>query len=120
MKCPDCKKEVELSKRDPQVSRVRMDGTVARATVEIEDLCAECFRSIQVAKMDVERDLKDVVSLKGHLQHKWHIELSKSVRIDEITEYGSAKLHYLLTCECERLEMYEGTIIGSSKFVTSP
>lgn len=120
MLCPDCKKEVGLSKGDPQVSRVRMEGTLVRAAIEIGDLCAECFRLIQVAKFDIERDLKDVPLLKGHQQHKWRVELLKSERIHEPVEYGSAKVSYGLTCDCGDLPMYEGVLLGSSKLLPNP
>lgn len=120
MVCPDCKKEVELSRGDPQVTRVRMDDTTAKAAIEIGDLCAECFRLLQGVKMDVERDLKDVVFLKGHLKHQWRVELLKVERVHEPADYGTAKIFYGLTCECGQLPMYEGTIFGSSKMVPNP
>ena len=120
MLCPDCKKEVELLKIDPQVSRVRLDDTVVRAVIEVSELCAECSRFLQASKMDVERDVKDVPSLKGHLKHKWHVELLKAERISEPIEYASVKIYYGLTCECGQLPMYEGTILGSSKLLPSP
>jgi len=120
MLCPDCKKEVELSKGDPQVSRVRLNGTVVHATIEIGDLCGECGRLVQGSKTDIERDLKDVPSLKSHLQHKRKVELLKAERIYEPAEYASVKITYGLTCDCDRLPMYEGTLLGSAKMVVQP
>lgn len=120
MWCPDCKKDVELSKGDPQVSRVRMDGTIVKAAIEIGDICGECGRQLRGIKMDVERDLKDVKALKMHLEHKWKVEPLKYERIMEPDDYGSAKIHYGLTCDCERMPMYEGTLLGSLKLLTSP
>jgi len=119
MFCPDCKKEVELSEGSPQVTRVRVDGTTARATVEIGDLCSECFRLLQGAKMDVERDLKDIPTLKGHLGHKWNVELLKTERIHDPVGYASTKLYYGLTCDCGQLPMYEGLLFASSKLVVT-
>jgi hypothetical protein len=96
-----------------------VDGTIARATVEIGDLCSECFRLLQGAKTDVERDLKDTPALKGHLGHKWNVELLKTERIPDPVGYASAKLFYGLTCDCGGLPMYEGVLFSSSKLVTS-
>lgn len=120
MFCPDCKKDVELSQGSPQVSRVRIDGTSARATVEIGDLCSECFRLLQGAKTDVERDLKDIPALVGHSSHKWNVELLKTERIHEPTGYASAKLFYGLTCDCGKIPMYEGALFTSSKLLLAP
>jgi hypothetical protein len=120
MLCPDCNKEVELSRGDPQISRVRLNGTVIHATVEVGDLCGECGRLIQGVKTDVERDLKDVPALKNHLHHKRQVELLKALRIDEPAGYASVKITYGLTCDCDQLPMYEGTLLGSSKLVVQP
>lgn len=117
MFCPDCKKEVELSRMDPQVSRVRLDGTMVRADVEINDLCAECYRVLQGAKAEASRSLQDVPALKGHEAHKWQIELLKSERILDPVNYASAKLTYMLTCDCGQLAAYQGSVFSSTKLV---
>ena len=120
MLCPDCKKEVGLSRGNPQVSRVRVVGTTVHATVELKDLCDECLRSLQEAKLDIERDLKDVPSLKPHQQHKWHIEHRSAARILDPEGYATTQIHYGLTCECEQLSTYEGMLLGSAKMVVQP
>jgi hypothetical protein len=66
--------------------------------------------------MEAERDLKDIPGLKGHLGHKWGVELLKTERIHDPVDFASAKLTYGLTCECGKLSMYEGALFVSAKF----
>lgn len=120
MLCPDCKKEVEPSRGDPQISRVGMSGRVVHATSEIGDICSECFRLLQSGKTEVERDLGGVPSLKAHLQHKWRAELLKAERIPDPSDYATTKIFYRVVCECERSPTHEGTLLCSAKFSPAP
>jgi len=117
MNCPSCKKDVEVSPGGPQVSRMRLEGHEACATVEVTDLCSECFDPLRHTKFDIERDLSGIEMLKGHIAHELNLETVKTERIEETPGYVAVLVHFDATCACGGLvEAYHGTLPGSSKW----
>ena len=120
MFCPDEKKEVEVSEGSPQVTRLRMDGSILRATIEFSDLCSECYRQLQAVKMDVMRDLKDTPALYRHLEHKLLAQTYSAERLHETPGFASVKISYGIDCECGKLPTHDGEIFGTAKLVPTP
>jgi hypothetical protein len=117
MNCPGCKKETEISLGSPQVTRLRVEGCVVHATVEVTDLCSECFDTLRHAKLDIERDISGAVALKEHLGHKILLEATATERIEDTPGYIAVLMHFEAACACDKAaHSYHGTIPGSSKW----
>lgn len=120
MFCPACSKDTSLSEGHAQVDRVRIVGTRLFASIQVLDLCAECFRLQREVRFDIERGLESEPGLKAHTAHNWRAEALGSERLASIPDGVTIKLLYGVTCECGELPMYEGNLTRSATFSIPP